>query len=267
MNLKEGSRICLCSDFKIDDSDFSQGKLIEFLKKINFLKVPKQFDKQNFYFRKRETIPSLLLFFEFEYITLDGIKEKNKKILKNLREERENLDDDNQIELIDYKIRKHKEIYKKAKEKLKKPQFHLKFECRMDQDLELLNINEKIEKSLYPKIFRELDKYSKEDFRITLCNFLRVDKKTNLYQDENFQFRRKIELNSEISDQIGELVLHSINFEVNQSKLGIKEIEFYEDEKFKGLNFIIEFSDKKLSNLEGNFKLINDVIKLFKSEG
>ena len=81
-----------------------------------------------------------------------------------------------------------------------------------------------------------------------------------------YEFNRKLDFPKEIHEQLGDAFINTINLNIVNSPLGIKEMEFGENDDYKILNIKIEFLDNKLSDLIEKIKLLLDIIKLFVME-
>ncbi len=263
MEIKKRSRICLCTEFELENSEKFHQNIVEFIKKKEFVDKTEKIEKDMFSFHKKELLPPIGFDIDINVRSLDGIKKRNQEIITELESQKVNINSEKELEKINNRIKYYKEIPKEIEDKFKTPKCSMKYECTLIENAELTNLYEYFNQSNFREILKKIDDSNDSNFNAIMCSFLRISNDINMLQDKNFRFRRKIDLNKEFTDEIGELYLTSIEFEVQKSSLGIEEIEFIERKNYKGLNFKIKFTNKTISNLRDNLDLINNVLKLF----
>lgn len=260
MILEKDSRICLCSQFKVNKiEDYNKAIRLKWknIHKENKLKKNLEADLH---------IKYINLLFPFEYIleidsiSLSEIEKAYKQEKKDLEKiYNESVEEDK--EKIEKRIAYLEETYKEGREFFKNARSMLKIDLRLKDCIEDSKIFEIIEKFPEKHIYEEIEKNVDENFEVTTCSYINLNKKLDLMH--GYDFNRKLDFPKEIKEQIGEVFVKVINVNIFNSPLGIKEMEFGENDDYKLLNIKVKFSDSKLSNLPEKIKTLMDIIKLF----
>lgn len=260
MIFEKDSRICLCSQFNVNKiEDYNKAIRLKWKNIHKEYKLTKNLEADL-------NIKYINLLFPFEYILeIDSISLS--EIEKDFKQEKKDLEKiyNESVEEDKKEIEKRlaylEKIYKKGMEFLKKARSMLKIDLKLKDCIEDSKIFEIIEKFPEKYIYEEIEKKIDENFEVTACAYINLNKKLDLMH--GYDFNRKLDFPKEITEQIGDAFIKIINLNIFNSPLGIKEIEFGENDDYKILNIKVEFLDNKLSNLPEKIKTLIDIIKLF----
>lgn len=260
MIFEKDSRICLCTRLKINK--------IEELNKTIRLKW-KELHKETKI--KKDLNADLRLryhnqLFPFEYMleiesfSLKKLKEMHEQKKKDLEEIYKKSTEENKEE-IEKRIAFIEKAYEEGKEFFNPSRLKFRIDLVLEDSAKDSKIFESFDKLPEKPIFYLIEESIDESFEVTLCAFINFNKKLDLMH--GYEFNRKLDFPKEINEQLGDAFIKMINLNIVKSPLGIKEIEFGEDDDYKMLNIKIKFSDNKLSNLLEKIKILLDIIKLF----
>jgi len=260
MIFEKDSRICLCTQFKINKiEEFNKIFRLKWKELHKEHKINKDLDAD----LRLQHINQL---FPFEYtlkinsFSLNKLKENYEQRKKDLEKRYKKSGEENKKE-IEKSIALIEKTYEEGKEFFKFSSLMLNIDLRLKDSIEGSKIFEIIEKLPEEPIFNMIEENIDENFEVTLCSYINFNKKLDLMH--GYEFNRKLDFPKEINEQLGDAFINMIGLNIVNSPLGIKEMEFGEDDDYKLLNIKIEFSDNKLSNLLEKIKILLDIIKLF----
>ncbi len=260
MIFEKDSRICLCSQFKVNKiEDYNKAIRLKWKNIHKEYRLTKNLEADL-------DIKYINLLFPFEYI-LEIVSISLSEIEKDYEQEKKDLEKiyNESVEEDKKEIEKRlaylKEMYNKGTEFFKNARSMLKIDLKLKDCIEDSKIFEIIEKIPEKHIYEEIEKNIDENFEVTACAFINLNKKLDLMH--GYDFNRKLDFPKEITEQIGDAFIKVINLNIFNSPLGIKEMEFGENDDYKILNIKVEFLDNKLSNLSEKIKTLIDIIKLF----
>lgn len=208
---------------------------------------------------------SIFLNFSISTVNIEFLRKTHEESNKEVLQDLENENSLERKEIIKHGLSLLDKEFKDFEEQFDKQQGNLKLKFEAKDTIDEIDFQKAIMNNTEQYILDLVNKLINTDFEINLYGSFYFDKnKYSLIQD--FGFREKIEFQKDIREKIGQLYLKKINFDIEDSPIGISSLEIGEyDEEFN-IRIEINFKTKNITNLIEKYDILINLIKPFIQE-
>ena len=207
---------------------------------------------------------SIFLNFSISTANIEFLRKAHEESKKELLEDLKSENSLDKKEIIKHGISLLDKEFKDFEQKFERPKGNIRLKFEAKDTIDEINFQKALKDNSEQYLLDLVNKLISTDFEVNLYGSFYFNKnRYSLIQD--FGLREKIEVQKNIKEKIGQLYLKRINFEIEDSPIGISSLEIGEYDEEYNIRIEINFKTKNITNLSEKYDmLINLIIPFIK---